>query len=79
MQVSIKISKISHFSSTFKLSEKKKVLLVWRGQGRYIKFFAGGRFCKNFRKGEGLVRKGWRKSRGWRDCDPQRNYARQLG
>ena len=83
--MSIKISKISYFSFTFKLNEKKKLLLkklVWWGELQ-------GNFCwrgdlifnrrggwKSFRKiggvGGRLDKKGVeKKKRG--SCDPQRN------
>ena len=48
--MSIKISKISYFSFSFQLNEKKKPLKKYdlqRGRGRaggYKKVFAGGRF-----------------------------------
>ena len=61
--MSFKIFKIDHFSITFKLNEKKEVLLkkiVWRGGWGYTKMFAekeawslaGG--LKIFFKKEGL-------------------------
>ena len=70
--MSIKISKIGHSSFTFKLNNKKKVLLkkfVWRA-GSYKKKIDGGEVwslrggLKIFKKGSGLTRKGGEKIEG---------------
>ena len=73
-QVSIEISKMIHFSFTFKLNEKRKVLLkniIWRGMLQ-------GNICwrgevrslievfKIFQKEVDLTRKEWRKNWGVR-------------
>ena len=86
--MSIKISKISYFSFTFKVNEKKKLLLkklVWWGElqgnfcwrGDLIFNRRGGRGWKYFRKiggagGGSLTKKEWRKKKTG-SCDPQRN------
>ena len=62
-QVSIKISKISKFSFTFKLNEKKKVPLkmIWRGGGVTGKYLLEG--VEKIREGS---------------CDPQINYGYKI-
>ena len=71
-QVSIEISKMIHFSFTFKLNEKRKVLLknmIWRGilQGN-ICWRGGGsifnRGLRNISKRGGLDKKGVEKNGG---------------
>ena len=76
-QLSIKKSKISNFSVTFKWIIIRKCrwkTLVWRGE---LKIFppkkgSGGK------EGEVLTRKGWRKNKG-EDCDPRKKlWVRSL-
>ena len=50
--MSIKISKISYFSFSFRLNEKmKKLLKIWFGEGVARNFSLGGRVGVIFNKG----------------------------
>ena len=79
--MSIKISKISYFSFSFKLNEKSVVKKYSLKRQKYDKLFArigglifnrGWKYFKNVR----IDKKEVEKSRGGGgDCDPQRNYA----
>ena len=72
-QLSIKKSKISNFSFTFKLNNNKKVPLKNFGLERRIENISQKKGSRG-KEGEVLTRKGWRKNKG-EDCDPQRNYG----
>ena len=79
--MSIKISKISSFSFSFKLNEEKKMfkILIWRWGLQENSCWRGGlivnRVIGNISmKKEGLDKEGLEKQSGG-SCDPQRNYG----
>ena len=79
IQLSIRISKIGHFSLTFKCNEKKVPFKKFFKEESYKKIFSWGEVWSlkggwKYLKNRGLIRKRWKKKRR-EGCDPQRNYA----